>query len=318
MIEFNRSEVVWVEKYRPSEIDECILPEKLKNQFLGIVKNNVIPNMMFFGPPGCGKTTTAKALCKQMDIDWMIINISSERGIDTLRDKITSFASTVSLGYNDGRKCVILDEFDGATPILQSALRAAQEEFSSNCAFIMTCNYPNRIIDALHSRFTPIDFSMSEDEKTNLQARFFKRVNDILKNEDVEFELEPLVHVVQKYFPDNRRILNVLQQYASASNKIDSGILLSLDEISIDSLVKSIKDKKFKEIAQWAENNKNVDTSNLYENLYRSLKTWVENSSIPDAILILHEYQKCDTIVPSKELHLVAMCVELMSSIEMK
>lgn len=312
----NENERLWVEKYRPQVISECILKESTKKQFESIVKEGNIPNLLLYGPPGTGKTTAAKAMCKELGVDWMVVNASNERGMDVLRDKIMSFASTVSLG--GAGKCFILDEADHLLPATQAALRSATEELSANCSFIMTANYPNRIIDALHSRFAGIDFAADPRELERMQAEFFFRVIDILNNESVTYEEKVLVEVVQKYFPDNRKILNKLQQYARGGNCIDTGILMTMEEVSIDALIESIKSKKFKQVAQWAEDNKNNDTSSMYEKIYKSLKQWVAPSSIPDAIMTLQEYQKFDSVVPSKELHLTSMCVELMSSLEFR
>lgn len=316
MVDIVEGEKLWVERYRPSRIEECILKEKTKKEFKEILSSGNIPNMLLSGPPGSGKTTTAKALCKELDMDWMIINASNERGLDVIREKIMSFASTVSLGGHG--KCFILDEADHLMPATQAALRNASEELSRNCSFIMTANYPNRIIDALHSRFVGIDFGADKKELERMQAEFYMRVVDILDQEGVEYDDAVLVQVVQKYFPDNRKILNKLQQYARGGNIIDTGILMTMEEVSIDKLVEAIRNKKFKQITQWAANNADNDTSVLYEKLYKELKNFVEPSSIPDAIMILEEGQRWDSTVPSKELHLAAVAVELMSSLEVK
>jgi len=317
-MDFDSSEVLWVEKYRPKFIKDCILRSSTKTEFESIVKEGSLPNLMLYGPPGTGKTTTAKALCNELNIDWIIINASNERGIDTLRDKITNFASTTSLGIGgNGRKCVILDEFDNATNIFATALRSDLEKFSKNCSFIMTANYPNRIIPALHSRFVGIDFGADKKEMEKMQAQFFMRVIDILDNENVEYDEKALIAVIQKYFPDNRKILGILQQYGR-HGKIDEGVLMNLEEVSIDKLIEAVRNKKFKQIVQWSEDNKDNDTSSMYENLYKTLKEWVEPSSIPDAIMILQDYQKSDAIVPSKELHLASMCTELMTTLEFR
>lgn len=315
-IAYNDSEKLWVERYRPTKIEDCILKEKTRKEFTNILETGHIPNMLLSGPPGSGKTTTAKALCKELDMDWMIVNASNERGLDVIREKIMSFASTVSLGGNG--KCFILDEADHLMPATQAALRNASEELSSNCSFIMTANYPNRIIEALHSRFVTIDFGADKNELEVMQAQFYGRVCSILEQEGVEYDDAVLIQVIQKYFPDNRKILNKLQQYARGGNSIDTGILMSMEEVSIDTLIAAIHNKKFKAITQWAANNSDNDTSVLYEKIYKELKNFVEPSSIPDAIMILEEGQRWDSSVPSKELHLAAVAVELMTSLEFK
>jgi DNA polymerase III delta prime subunit len=314
-MKYNAAETLWVEKYRPQTISECILKSSTATEFNSILKEGKIPNLLLYGPPGTGKTTTAKALCNELDLDYVVVNASIERGLDVIRDNITSFATTASLSGNG--KCFILDEADHLLPATQAALRNASEQFSKNCSFIMTANYPNRIIPALHSRFVGIDFGADKKEMEMMQAKFFMRVLDILANEEVEYEEVALIAVIQKYFPDNRKILGILQQYGR-HGKIDAGVLMNLEEVSIDKLMQSIKTKKFKQIVQWAEDNKDNDTSSMYENIYKNLKEWVEPASIPDAILILHDYQKSDAIVPSKELHLAAMCTELMTSVEFR
>jgi len=314
-MKFNPNESLWVEKYRPDTIADCILKSSTKTEFESIIKEGKIPNLLLFGPPGTGKTTTAKALCNELDVDYIIVNASNERGLDVIRDKITNFASSVSMSGNG--KCFILDEADHLLPATQAALRNASEEFSKSCSFIMTANYPNRIIPALHSRFVGIDFGADKKEMELMQANFFMRVIDILNNEEVEYDERALICVIQKYFPDNRKILGILQQYGR-HGKIDEGVLMNLEEVSIDKLIEAIKNKKFKQIVQWAEDNKDNDTSSMYEKVYKTLKEWVQPNSIPDAIMVLQEYQKYDAIVPSKELHLSAMCTELMTTLEFK
>lgn len=314
-MQFAANEHLWVEKYRPTKIEDVILKSSTKVEFEDIIAKGHIPNMLFFGHQGSGKTTCAKAICNELGLDYIIVNASSERGLDLIRDKITSFASAVSLSGKG--KCFILDEADHLLPATQAALRNSSEEFSKSCSFIMTANYPNKIIPALHSRFVGIDFNADTKELEMMQAKFFMRVIDILENENVEYDERSVIAVIQKFFPDNRKILGVLQQY-SRHGKIDEGILMQLDEVNIDELIKSIKGKKFKEIVQWAEQNKDHDTASMYDDLYKSLKLCLDPKSIPDVIMCLEEAQRYDSVVPSKELHLAAMCVEIMMAAEFK
>lgn len=312
-IEFDKQQSLWVEKYRPKKIADCILKTSTRTEFEAILKDGKIPNMLLFGSAGTGKTTAARALCNELGVDYMIVNASNERGLDVIREKINSFASTVS--FSDNGKCFILDEADYLLPATQAALRNASEEFSRSCSFIMTANYPNRIIEPLHSRFVGVNFNADPKELEQMQANFFVRITQILDNEGVEYDELALITVIQKYFPDNRRILNVLQQYGR-HGRIDEGILMGLDEVKIDSLVNAIRNRKFKDIAQWAAQNKDNDTSALYEQIYLALRSFVSKESIPDAILILNDYQRYDSVVASKELHLTAMCTELMTTVE--
>lgn len=309
------NECLWVEKFRPQTIDECILPVAIKKQFKEIAESGKIPNMMLSGGAGTGKTTIAKALCNELKVDWIIVNTSEETGIDTLRTKIRDFASTVS--FSDAGKCVILDEFDYASPNLQAGLRNAMESFSRTCSFILTCNFANRIIDPIHSRTVQVSFDIKKEDQVQLQTQMFKRVCDILDFEKVQFDKRSVATLIQKFYPDNRRILGQLQQYGR-SGVIDEGILIDLQEVSIDTLIKSMKSKQFKEVRQWCAENSGSDLSTLYTRLYRSLKDHLDPKSIPDAILILEDYQRYDSIVPDRELHVAALAVQLMMSVEFK
>lgn len=309
------NEFAWVEKYRPKTIDECILKAKVKSQFKDMVKQGKIQNMLLYGGPGSGKTTVAKALCHELGLDWMIVNASNERGLDVIRDRITSFCSTVSLTGNG--KCFILDEADHLLPATQAALRNASEEYSKYCSFVMTANYPNRIIEPLHSRFIGIDFNADKAELEKMQASFYVRLMDILENESVTWDDKALITVIQKFFPDNRRILNILQNYGR-SGRIDEGVLMSIDEVSVEAFIAAIKAKKFKEVNQFAVDNSTNDTSMIYQNVYRAIKSLIEPNSIPDVVRTLEDYQRYDSIVPSKELHIAALGLELMMVAEFK
>lgn len=310
-----KDEHVWTEKYRPTVIEDCILPPHIKKQFAAIVESGKIPNMVLSGGPGTGKTTAARAMCQELGVDWIIINCSEETGIDTLRTTIKDFASTVS--FSDNGKCIILDEFDYASHNLQAGLRNALEAFSKTCSFIMTCNYPNKIMGAIFSRSPHISFKFSKEEIPQLQAQLFKRVKAILENEQVPHDARSVISLVTKFFPDNRRILNELQQY-SKTGAIDEGILMQLEETNLENLIKFIKAKNFKEIRQWCAQNSGNDLSTVYGNIYKVLKEECVPDSIPEAIMILNDYQRFDSTVPDKELHLAAMAVQLMIQVNWK
>jgi len=311
----NERETIWVEKFRPDRVDDIILPQRIKAQFEDIVKGNEVPNMLLYGGAGVGKTTTAKALCKQVDTDWLIINISEESGIDTLRTKIRDFASTLSLTGKDKKKCVILDEFDHASNALQAGLRGFIESFSKTCSFVMTCNFPNRIIDPVKSRLVCIDFGVTKEESMKMQAQMFKRVSAILDFEQIPFDKRVVVKLVQKFYPDNRRILNQIQQYSKAG-EIDEGILLNIEEMSIEKLVLAMKGKKFKDVRQWCAENAKNDLTNTYTMLYAELKNFVEPSSVPQAVITIGDYQRYDSVVPDKEIHICALATQIMMEVD--
>lgn len=311
-IDFNKNETLWVEKYRPTKLKDCILSSQNKAQLQQMIKDGNIPNMLFFGSAGTGKTTAARVLANELDMDYMIINASEERGLDVIRERIASFASTVSLSGNG--KLFILDEADHLLPATQAALRNATEHYRK-CSFIMTANYPNRIIEPLHSRFPLMDFNLNKNEMVEMQGQFFGRVLKILDNEGVEYDQACVAKLVTKLYPDNRKILGALQQY-SKNGKIDEGILLKYADTEIESLIGYIKDRKFKSILQWCEQNKDNDLSTMYQNLYKELLKVVAKKSIPDMIITLEDAQRYDSIVPSKELHLAALCTELMQVVE--
>lgn len=309
-------EYLWVEKYRPAKIDECILPKNLKETFKQFVQTGELPNFLFCGTAGVGKTTVAKALCNEIGAEYLLINGSEESGIDVLRTKIKSFASTVSL--TDSKKVIILDEADYLNPnSTQPALRAFIEEFSNNCRFIFTCNYKNRIIEPLHSRCSVIDFKIENAEKQEIAAAFFKRTMGILKTENIEADQKVVAELVTKHFPDWRRVLNELQRY-SVSGKIDSGILVNMTEDSFKDLLKNMKDKNFTEVRKWVAKNGDSETINIFRQLYDTASVNLEPASIPQLVLILADYQYKAAFVADHELNLMAALTEVMSSCKMK
>jgi DNA polymerase III delta prime subunit len=309
-------EYLWVEKYRPAKIDECILPKNLKETFKQFVQTGELPNFLFCGTAGVGKTTVAKALCNEIGAEYLLINGSEESGIDVLRTKIKSFASTVSL--TDSKKVIILDEADYLNPnSTQPALRAFIEEFSNNCRFIFTCNYKNRIIEPLHSRCSVIDFKIENTEKQEIAASFFKRTMNILTQENIVADQKVVAELVTKHFPDWRRVLNELQRY-SVSGKIDSGILVNMTEDSFKDLLKNMKDKNFTEVRKWVAKNGDSETINIFRQLYDTASVNLEPASIPQLVLILADYQYKAAFVADHELNLMAALTEVMSSCKMK
>lgn len=307
--------ILWVEKYRPQTIEDCILPDALKNTFKEFVKQGNIPNLLLAGTAGVGKTTVARALCNEMGCDYIIINGSDESGIDVLRNKIKNYASSMSL--SGGRKVVILDEADYLNPnSTQPALRGAIEEFASNCSFIFTCNFKNRIIDPIHSRCTVIDFK-ANGSKAKMAAAFFQRVCGILTDEKVSFDKEVVAAVVSKHFPDNRRILNELQRYA-AGGVIDKGILASVTDVRLNELVSALKTKNFAEARKWTTNNLDNDPSRIFRGIYEGLYEQLEPNSVPQLVLILAKYQYQAAFVADHEINLIACLTEIMVECEFK
>jgi DNA polymerase III delta prime subunit len=301
--------MLWVEKYRPKTIEECILPDALKKTFQDFVNQKKIPNLLMAGTAGVGKTTVARALCEEIGCDYIIINGSDESGIDVLRNKIKNYASSMSL--SGGRKVVILDEADYLNPnSTQPALRGAIEEFASNCSFIFTCNYKNRIIDPIHSRCTVIDFK-ANGSKAKMAGQFFKRVENILQTEGINYEKEVVASVITKHFPDNRRILNELQRYA-AGGTIDKGILASVSEIRMTELVTALKDKDFASCRKWVTNNLDNDPSRIFRNIYDGLYGVLEANSVPQMVVILAKYQYQAAFVADHEINLIACLTEIM------
>jgi len=307
---------LWVEQYRPTNINDAVLPASLKNTFQKIVEGKEIPNMLFSGTAGVGKTTVAKALCNQLDLDYIVINGSEEGNIDTLRGKIKQFASTVSL--HGGYKVVILDEADYLNPqSTQPALRGFIEEFSNNCRFILTCNFKNRIIEPLHSRCSVYEFAIPREDKPAIAGDIFKRVCTILDTESVEYDKAVVANLVQKHFPDFRRVINELQRYA-ISGKIDAGILVNIGDTNYDTLFKSLKEKNFKSMRGWVANNTDIDSSAIFRTLYDKMYDYVDPSSIPQLVLILADYQYKNAFVADHELNIVACMTEIMANVRFK
>ena len=303
---------LWVEKYRPQTISDCILSDDLKNTFTKIVESGELPNMLFTGTAGLGKTTVAKALCNMLDLDYIVINGSEEGNIDTLRGKIKQFASTVSL--QGGIKVVILDEADYLNPqSTQPALRGFIEEFANNCRFILTCNFKNRIIEPLHSRCGVYEFNGGD--KQQLCNDFFIRAQGILSGEGITYEKPALAELVMKHYPDWRRVLNELQRY-SLSGKIDTGILNSISDKNYDDLFTFLKTKDFKKMRSWVANNIDTDASAIFRSIYDRVTQKVSPASIPQLILILADYQYKNAFVADHELNVVACLTEVMANVE--
>ena len=307
-------EFLFVEKYRPKTIEDCILPEGLKETFQKIVDKGELPNMMFTGSAGVGKTTVARALCNELDLDYMLINGSEDGNIDTLRGKIKQFASTISL--QGGQKVVILDEADYLNPqSTQPALRGFIEEFSSNCRFILTCNFKNRIIDPLHSRCSIYEFNLGN--KAEMAQKFMARLQFILDSEHIIYDNAVNAELIMKYIPDWRRVINECQRYGM-SGHIDTGILVTLSETSIAGLMDDLKTKNFKKMRKWVTDNIDVESAKLFRLIYDNMSDYVEPSSIPQLVLILADYSYKDSFVADHELNVVACMTEIMSSIKFK
>jgi len=302
---------LWVEKYRPQSIEDCILPEETKKIFQGFVGQGAIPNLLLSGGAGIGKTTVAKALCEELGVDSYVINGSDEgRFLDTIRNQAKTFASTVSLTSDSNHKVIIVDEADNTTPDVQLLLRASIEEFQKNCRFIFTCNYKNKIIEPLHSRCSVVDFGIKKD-KQKIAGAFFKRVCEILKKESVKYEEKVVAEVVTKYFPDFRRTLNELQRY-SATGQIDSGILSSGNEFNIDRVVGHLRKKEFTNMKKWVAQNMDNEPQVIMRKIYDNLYNYFDPKSIPEAVLIISEYQYKSSFVVDQEINLVAFMTELM------
>ena len=309
------NDILWVERYRPSTIDDLILPESIKNTFRDIIGECKIPNLILSGSPGTGKTSAAIVLCKSLNCDYIIVNGSNEgRLIETLRNKLTQYCSSVSM--SGGRKVVIMDEADYMTPdTVQPAMRGFIEQYSSNCSFIFTCNYKSRIIEPIHSRCAVVDYIITNPKK---QADLFmKRCFDILKQENIEYDIPVVAELIMKHFPDFRRVLNELQRY-SVSGKIDAGILLNISDASLNALMDALKTKNFKEVRSWVVNNLDNDPQKVYRMIYDKIYEKANPSSIPAIILNIAEYQYKSAFVADQEINLMACLVEIMSNAKFK
>jgi len=307
--------ILWVEKYRPKTIEDCILPDGIKSTFQEYVNRKEIPNLLLAGSAGVGKTTIAKALCEEVGCDYIMINGSDESGIDVLRNKIKNYASSMSL--SGGRKVVIIDEADYLNPnSTQPAMRGAIEEFASNCSFIFTCNFKNRIIDPIHSRCTVVDFKIN-GSKQKMAAAFFKRAEWILEQEGITYDKSVVAAVITKHFPDNRRVLNELQRY-SVSGTIDKGILASVSDVQMNELVSSVMNKDFASCRKWVTNNLDNDITRIFRNIYDALYDKLKPNSVPQMVLILAKYQYQAAFVADHEINLIACLTELMVECEFK
>jgi len=314
----SRSEFIWVEKYRPKTIEECILPDNIKKTFQDFLDKGEVPNLLLSGPPGCGKTTVAKALCEELGVDYYVINGSDEgRFLETVRNNAKNFASTVSLSSTAKHKVVIIDEADNTTPDVQLCLRAFTEEFIGNCRFIFTCNYKNKIIAPLHSRCSVVEFGIRGKERQQLAGQFFKRLQDILVLERIDFEGKVLAELINKHFPDWRRVLNELQRY-SVSGKIDSGILAAFSNVKTDDLFRFLKEKDFPATRKWVVDNLDNDPTVLLRSIYDALYAHLAGPGIAAAVLIIAKYQYQSAFVADQEINMLACLTEIMVECEFK
>jgi len=309
---------LWVEKYRPQIVEDCILPDSIKDVFKGFVAQQEIPNLLLSGTAGVGKTTIAKALCHEIGASYIVINGSDEgRFLDTVRNRVRQFATTISLTSGASHKVVIIDEADNTTNDVQLSLRTAVEEFHSNCRFIFTCNFINKIIEPLHSRCTVVDFRIKHEQATQLQGEFFTRLKSILTHECVEYEDKVLAKLVKRYYPDWRRLINECQRYA-ATGSISSAILVDVADVNLDTLLTSLKKKEFTTVKNWVVQHLDNDPSMMMRKVYDSLYDVLKPASIPEAVLIIAKYMRDITVVPDQEVNLLACLTEIMMSCEFK
>ena len=313
-----RNDFIWTEKYRPKTIDDCILPENTKKTFKDFLSKGEVPNLLLSGPPGCGKTTVAKALCNELGVDVYVINGSDEgRFLDTVRNNAKNFASTLSLSSSAKHKVVIIDEADNTTPDVQLCLRAFTEEFVGNCRFIFTCNYKNKIIEPLHSRCAVVDFSINAKQKPEIANQFFKRLNFILDQERCEADKAVLAELIKKHFPDWRRVLNECQRY-SVGGKIDSGILATFSDVKTNDLFKNLKEKNFPEVRKWVVDNLDNDPTLLLRRIYDGCYNSLNGPGVAAAVLIIAKYQYQSSFVADQEINLLACLTEIMVECEFK
>jgi replication factor C small subunit len=311
-------EFLWVEKYRPKLTDDCILPQTVKDVFKGFVNQGELPNLLLTGSAGVGKTTIAKALCDEIGASYIMINGSDEgRFLDTVRNRVRQFATTVSLTSGASHKVVIIDEADNTTNDVQLSLRTAVEEFHSNCRFIFTCNFINKIIEPLHSRCTVIDFRIKPEQSMKLQGEFFNRLKTILTKENVKFEDKVLAKLVRRYYPDWRRTINECQRYA-ANGSIDSAILVDVADVNLDSLLSALKQKDFKTVKGWVIQHMDNDPSMVMRKVYDNIYSVMKPASIPEAVLIIAKYMRDIAVVPDQEINMLACLTEIMMSCEFK
>ncbi len=309
---------LWVEKYRPSKIEDCILTDNIKNSLIEFVNKGEFPNLLLAGPPGIGKTTVAKALCKEIGADYYVINGSDEgRFLDTVRNNAKNFASTRSLSSTAKHKVIIIDEADNTTSDVQLLLRASIEEFAGNCRFIFTANYKTKIIDPLHSRCSVIDFTIKGKEKAKLAGSFFKRLQQILDSEGVQYDQKVVAEVVNKYFPDWRRVLNELQRYSNGGS-IDSGLLSDIGNVNLKDLMVNLRDKKFTDVRKWVVSNLDNEPSAVFRTIYDSLYDYMKPPSIAHCVLIISKYQYQAAFVADQEINLLACLTEIMLECEFK
>jgi DNA polymerase III delta prime subunit len=311
------NQMLWVEKYRPHKIEDCILPETIKSTFQEYVNRKEIPNLLLTGSAGVGKTTIAKALCEEVGCDYIVINGSEETGVDNIRVKVKNYASSMSL--SGGRKVIIIDEADYLSPNAQAALRGSIEEFAVNCSFIFTCNFKHKIMDAIHSRCSVVEFKLQNGQKAKMATQFFKRVEWLLTEEGVTYDKQVVAAVITKHFPDNRRVLNELQRYSSNESKtIDKGILAAVSDINITELVKALKVKDFGTARKWVTNNVDSDSATILRKIYDNMYDFLKPESIPPAVLVLAKYQYQAAFVADQEINLVACLTEFMIECEFK